>query len=140
MREIRSPNRLAGIRRWADDEPLPARLRWTAGYFRFSGVAGIVSLVVAVAFLASGTGPLPRGVADHPGRFVGSLLIGAACSVGWYLTGEALYERRRSGGYVALATLLLPLIYSITGRGGGTSVLVSALGSLAILTSWKELE
>ena len=132
---------MTGLRRWAEDQPLPSRLHWTAEYFRWCGMSSVVSLGITLAFLPVMPG-LRAAIAAHPYKVGLGLLSVAITSASWWWTGQRLLARRRDGAWWAIVALLLPLLQLV--RGGtslsGVTMLISALGLVAILTSWRELE
>jgi hypothetical protein len=73
-------------------------------------------------------------------RPAGPALAAAVC-LGWLWTGRLLGRGERAGGVLAIVTLLVPLVAWALGQPiEGTSVTLSALGVLAVATSWRELD
>jgi hypothetical protein len=132
---------MTGLRRWAEEQPLPARLRWTAGYFRWCGVSSAVIIGVTAAALPFQPA-MRAAIATHPGSFVLGLLSVTITAAAWWWTGERLLARRRDGAWWAIIALALPVLE--LARGGrspsGLTLLISVLGLVAIATSWRELE
>lgn len=130
---------MTGLRRWAEEQPLPDRLRWTAEYFRWCGVSSVVALGIAIVSLPFSHG-VRAAIAAHPWRFGLSLATLAIISFSWWWTGERLLARRREGAWWAIVALAFPLVERVQGAGlSGVTMLISILGLLAILTSWREL-
>lgn len=132
---------MTGLHRWAEEQPLPGRLHWTAQYFRWCAISSVVALGISMVFMPFAIG-MRAAVAAHPFRFGLSLVLVAVTSASWWWTGERLLARRRDGAWWAIGALALPLLERLGGGGGpsGVTTVISALGLLAILTSWRELE
>lgn len=133
--------RRIGLRRWVDDQPLPTRLHWTAEYFRWCGISSALALGVFVG-MTPFSSPLRADVAAHPAGYGLMFLASAITAASWWWTGERLRARHRDGAWMAIATLAIPLFGLArggTGPGFGTLV-ISALGLVAIFTSWRELD
>ena len=66
----------------------------------------------------------------------------AITSASWWWTGERLLARRKDGAWFAIVALTLPVLERLRGAGGlsGLTMAISALGLVAIFTSWRELE
>lgn len=132
---------MTGLRRWAEEQPLPARLHWTAEYFRWCGMSSAMFVGVAVISLMV-TPRLRDAFAAHPFRFGVSLLSVAFTAEAWWWTGERLLARHRDGAWWAIFALALPVFELARGGRGvsGLTLLISLLGLAAIFTSWRELE
>ena len=130
-----------GIQRWAEDQPLPDRLRWTAAYFRFCGISSAVALGIFLAIIPFSP-ELHANVSEHLSGYAFVLLTSAVTAASWWWTGHRLRARQRDGAWMGIANLAIPLFGVVRGGVGpgiGTLV-ISVLGLVAILTSWKELD
>lgn len=130
-----------GIQRWAEDQPLPDRLRWTAAYFRFCGISSAV--VLGVSLLSLLVSPDIRAeVAAHSSSYLLMLLLSGITAAAWWWTGERLYARQRDGAWMGVANLAIPLLRLGHANAGASvsTLVISALGLIAILTSWRELD
>lgn len=114
-------------------------LRLAAGYFLVSGISTIVILSVALIgdlFAEPGLGAV---VTEHPLQFFLGLGMQFLASAGWIWTAFLLSSRRRLGGILAVAFLLLPLV-SIPWFPIHTSTIVFSVVGLAVVASvWNEL-
>lgn len=125
----------------AQDE-ISSRLHYTAEYFEATAYLGALALSIFSFATIFGFLPFREMAAAHPVRFAYGLLITAGTVAGWWWTGQLLHARRRAGGWMALVTLVPPLVERLLGRGDGSvlTLMVAGLGCLAILTSWRELD
>jgi hypothetical protein len=132
---------MTGLRRWVEDQPLPTRLHWTAQYFRWCGVSSAFFLGVFLA-MTPFSSAIRADVTAHPAGYLFTFLASAMTAASWWWTGERLRGRHRDGAWMAIISLAIPLFGLARGSAGpglGTLV-VSVLGLVAILTSWKELD
>jgi len=128
------------LRRWAQEQPLPARLQWTAEYFRWCGFSRAVIIGITAAALPF-QAAVRTAIAAHPFRFGLGLASVTLTAAAWWWTGERLLARRRDGAWWAIVALALPVLERARGAGPSRlTLLISALGLVAIATSWRELE
>jgi hypothetical protein len=130
---------MTGLRKWAEDQPLPTRLHWTAEYFRWCGMSSALFLG-AYLVITPFSSALRADFATHPSRYALVILLSALTAASWWWTGERLHPRQRDGAWMAIASLAIPLFGLTRGGPGIGTLVVSALGLLAILTSWRELD
>jgi hypothetical protein len=132
---------MTGLRRWAEEQPLPARLYWTAEYFRWCGMSSAVFIGVAVVSLPVVPG-MRAAIVAHPFKFGLGLASITLTAAAWWWTGERLLARRRDGAWWAIVALALPVLELVRGGASpsGLTLLISVFGLVAILTSWRELE
>lgn len=118
------------------------RLRYTAEFFHGSAYLGALALSVFTFATIFGFLPFREMAAAQPFRFAYGYLVTAGIVAGWWWTGELLHARRRAGAWIALATLVPPLVERLAGRGNQSmlTLTIAALGCLAVLTSWRELD
>lgn len=131
------------IMQWsARDDDISTRLFWTAEYFRGCAMLGGIGLAIYLVSAAFATqSAAGAAMHAHPFASAGGLILSIATLAGWYLTGEALHARRRIGGWLALTTMLPPILRAIGTHGRpGLGLAIPVLGTLAILTSWRELD
>lgn len=124
------------MRRWARTSAYESsRLNWVAGYFTIAaGFSGLVWVMGGLGALLGWGGM--RAAFTPVGWALTGVVIGS-----WALTGHLLRERRRAGGWLALGALLPPVLQ--VASGGGVSIIgaiVPALGALAVLSAWRELD
>ncbi len=142
-REQATPDsgRRLGIRRWAEDQPLPDRLGWTAGYFRWCGISSALALGVFLGIVPFSP-ELRANVYEHLSEYAFFMLTSAVTAASWWWTGQRLRARQRDGAWMGIANLAIPLLqlsHKNASASMGTLV-VSVLGLFAILTSWRELD
>ena len=126
------------IERWMEQQrKLPVGLYWAAFYFKASALLGVAGLAV---FLVVSIVAPPKAF-PPPSRLVPLLVVWAFMTGCSWWAGRLLEERRRQGGWLALSALLPPVVqWAVRGGTPGLGVLLSALGALAVLTSWRELD
>ena len=128
----------AGLSRWARERAYDSpRLTWVARYFTVSAGVGGGAWLLGVGFAIADVDGF-RAAAGHPVGWI----VTAALIASWWWTGRLLHERRRLGGWLALGTLVAPLVDAVAGMGAGrpSTLVISALGALAVLGAWRDLE
>jgi len=115
------------------------RLRLVAAYFSIGGALSLLTLAIGGAAAAFGSAParsMFAMLAAHPTRSM--LWVGGA--LGWVWTGRLLSRGERAGGVLAIATLAVPVIGWMLGQPVTiTTLVLAALGVIAVASSWREL-
>jgi hypothetical protein len=123
-------------------DEISSRLHYTAEDFH--GIAHLGAIPFSITAFATLFGflPLREFIAEHPVQVLFNVIVWVGTTVGWWWTGELLHARRRTGAWLALATLVPPCLERVVGRGDGSSMtlVISVLGCAAVLSSWRELD
>lgn len=121
---------------------ISSRLHYTAEYFEGAAYLGALALSIFSFATLFGFLPFRDMAAAHPLNFAYGYLVTAGTVAGWWWTGQLLHARRRTGAWMALATLVPPLVERFVGRGHDSmlTLVIASLGCLAVLTSWRELD
>ena len=118
-------------------DPLPLRLRVVALYFRGAAwFAGVATIVQAAWFAAA---PSSLRMTMRPLPWI--LTIGAITTWSLFTTATQLRARRRQGVVMAAVAFAGPLMSALRGHVAHTpTIALCALGCLAVMSVWRELE
>ena len=111
-------------------------LQFASAYFLLNGVVYAILVIVAVVALVTGTDAMPWTAASAL-----AIAIGATTGVGLIWTASQLGRGTRTGGFMALGFVLLPVTFALTtSRAMDWLDIVSAvLGVIVLALIWHEL-
>src|SRR5262245_16572039 len=117
--------------------PPSRRVAFIAGYYRFTAIAGAVSMAGALTFAAMRHGALWTIMREHP---LALLTWPLSIATSWW-TGQVIGDRQRLGAWVALSSIGLGLTNALVAqRATWGMVAFGTIGLVAIASIWKELE
>ena len=120
---------------WAP--PLPGRVRWVAGYFRFLGVTAVLA-TLSVGIWNLVVSPAAR-VEPELNLLQFALTLGAGALL--WQTGRLLGAGRRNGAWMALS-YMIPGLIALAMQGQLLSVPAAIVlgAAIGLVSAWPQLE